>query len=305
MDDICTVLHPENVQPFHCHLNSIEPSIQFTFELEANGVLPFLDTEVMHHPDGSLSTKVYRKKTHTGKYLDFQSHHPLAHKLAVPRTLFIRAQRLCSNPLDRANEEKHLEATLLTNGYPRRLIHQTFSRTRSIPQTEKEPLETTVVIPYIHRVSEPIRRILAPLNIRTCFRPHRTLRNILTHVKDPIALEHRTGVVYSIPCHDCPVTYVGQTGRTLSHRLKEHQQAFRSTNSSNSAVAEHAISSGHTIAWDEASVIDSNPHLHPRCALEAWHIRSQPHPLNRERGNLSPAYDRLIARTAPDTGSAC
>jgi len=26
-----------------------------------------------------------------------------------------------------------------------------------------------------------------------------------------------------------------------------------------SAVAEHAI----TIAWDEASVIDSNPHLHP------------------------------------------
>ena len=78
-----------------------------------------------------------------------------------------------------------------------------------------------------------------------------------------------------------------------------------STNSSNSAVAEHAISSGHTIAWDEASVIDSNPHLHPQCALEAWHIWSQPHPLNRERGNLSPAYDRLIARTAPDTGSAC
>jgi len=47
----------------------------------------------------------------------------------------------------------------------------------------------------------------------------------------------------------------------LSHRLKEHQQAFKSANSSTSAVAEHAISSGHTIAWDEASVINSNPHL--------------------------------------------
>ena len=143
------------------------------------------------------------------------------------------------------------------------------------------------------------------------FRPHRSLRNILTHVKDPIAvstsfkshksiaLEHRTGVVYSIPCHGCPVTYVGQTGRTLCHRLKEHKQAFRSANSSTSVVAEHAISSGHTIAWDVASVIDSNPHLHPRCALEAWHIRSQPHPLNRERGNLSPAYDRLICTHRP------
>ena len=31
-------------------------------------------------------------------------------------------------------------------------------------QTDKEPLETTVVIPYIQRVSKPIRRILAPLN---------------------------------------------------------------------------------------------------------------------------------------------
>ena len=88
VDDICTVLHPEKVQPFHCNLNSIEPSIQFAYELEANGVLPFLDTEVMHHLDGSLYTKVYRKKTHTGKYLDFQSHHPLAYKLTVPRTLF-------------------------------------------------------------------------------------------------------------------------------------------------------------------------------------------------------------------------
>ena len=61
------------------------PSKQFAYELEDNGVLPFLDTEVIHHPDGSLSTKIYMKKTHTGKYLDFQSHHPLAHKLAVLR----------------------------------------------------------------------------------------------------------------------------------------------------------------------------------------------------------------------------
>ena len=55
----------------------------------------------------------------------------------------------------------------------------------------------------------------------------------------------------------------GQTGRTLSHPLKEHKQALRSANSSASAVVEHAISSGYTIAWDEALVRDSNLHLHP------------------------------------------
>jgi len=41
-------------------------------------------------------------------------------------------------------------------------------------------------------------------------------------------------------------------------------------------------------------VIDSNP----------WHIKSQPHPLNQECGNLSPAYDRLIAHADPNTRSA-
>ena len=57
IDDTCTALPPDQVQAFHTHLNSLEPSIQFTLESEKNGTLPFLDTEVTHHPDGSLSTE--------------------------------------------------------------------------------------------------------------------------------------------------------------------------------------------------------------------------------------------------------
>ena len=124
VDDTCTALHPGKVQAFHNHLNSIKPSIQFTLEVEENGVLPFLDTEIKHHPDGSLSTKVYRKRTHTDKYLDFQSHHPLAHKLAVPCTLLKRTQRLCTNPMERTEEEKHTETALCSNGYPKNIIQK-------------------------------------------------------------------------------------------------------------------------------------------------------------------------------------
>ena len=61
---------------------------KITVELEEEKRLPFLDTEITHHQDGSLSTKVYRKKTHTDKYLSFESHHQLAHKNAVGKTLF-------------------------------------------------------------------------------------------------------------------------------------------------------------------------------------------------------------------------
>ena len=35
------------------------------------------------------------------------------------------------------------------------------------------------------------------------------------------------GVVYSVPCNECSRAYIGQTGRSLDHRIAEHQQALR------------------------------------------------------------------------------
>ena len=79
MDDICTALPESLIQQFLDNFNSIEQSIKFTFEAEENEKLAFLDTVITHHKDGSLTTSVYRKKTHTDKHLSFQSHHPIAH----------------------------------------------------------------------------------------------------------------------------------------------------------------------------------------------------------------------------------
>ena len=94
VDDTCCALRTDSVDNFHRHLNSIEPSIQFTVEAESEGQLAFLDVLISRNLDGSMDTTVYRKPTHTNKYLDFSSHHPLAHKIAVVRTLYSRAQAL-------------------------------------------------------------------------------------------------------------------------------------------------------------------------------------------------------------------
>ena len=53
----------------HQHLNSIEPSIQFTVEMESNGCLPFLNIFISRRNDGSLSTSVYCKQTYNNQYL--------------------------------------------------------------------------------------------------------------------------------------------------------------------------------------------------------------------------------------------
>ncbi len=37
-----------------------------------------------------------------------------------------------------------------------------------------------------------------------------------------------------------------------------------------SAIAEHAIKTGHTIDWSGAKVVDRNDHFYQRCLLESY-----------------------------------
>ncbi len=82
--------------------------------------------------------------------------------------------------------------------------------------------------------------------------------------------------------------------RTLDHRLKEHRRALISGNVQQSAVAEHATNEMHDIDWEKAEVVDCHPHYRQRCALEAWHIRTELHTMNRDGGPLPTVYNPLI-----------
>ena len=73
------------MERFLSHLNSVEPSIQFILEREKDRHLPFLDLNVSRGVQGNLETSVYRKPTHTDKYLAFDSHHPICHKKSVAK----------------------------------------------------------------------------------------------------------------------------------------------------------------------------------------------------------------------------
>ena len=86
VDDVLTAIPADRVDEMLAHINSINHNIQFTLEREKEHVISFLDVKLMHNEDGSLSTKVYRKPTHTDQYLQFSSHHPTAHTRAVVST---------------------------------------------------------------------------------------------------------------------------------------------------------------------------------------------------------------------------
>ena len=95
--------------------------------------------------------------------------------------------------------------------------------------------------------------------------------------------------MYRVLGTSCPQVYIGQTGCTLEHHLNKHE----STNFRHSyllyncwACTQHQPQHD----WANTSVVDSHPHFHSRCALEAWHNTSQrqSHPWTESKNSHSP-----------------
>ena len=248
--------------------------------------------------DGLISTSVYGKNTHTDQYLQFTSHHPTTHKSSVVRTLFHRAERSSSSTVERCEEEEHIVQSLIENDYPRHFIMRQHKRHRVFFNSEPEPTAVAIV-PYIQGLSESIRRIIhKDLGIKTIFTPTRSLRQNLSHPKDPIPTSHKSGVVYRIPCKDCEKSYIGQPLRTLDCRIKEHQRSEITGDCDSSALAEHAWTSHYHRAWGDATILHQHQRLFQRCILESWYIHHVPNPLNRDSGNLPQPYWQLTV-TSP------
>ncbi len=72
VDDILEIIKKDQVENLTDHINKVDKSdsIKFTFDKEAEGKIPFLDTQIVKKEDGSMKLQVYRKPTHTDQYLN-------------------------------------------------------------------------------------------------------------------------------------------------------------------------------------------------------------------------------------------
>ena len=119
VDDTFVILDTTNKEEFFQHINGIEEKIQFTAEnTRADGSLPFLDTLVTAKGDGSLSTSIYRKSTHTNQYLQWDSHHAIANKYSVINSLIHRAKNIYSNQDQLEEELTCIDRALTACKYP-------------------------------------------------------------------------------------------------------------------------------------------------------------------------------------------
>ena len=226
----------KNLQKFQQHLNNQHPSIVFTMEEESEGRIPFLDVMVNRTKNKTRAqTSVYRKPTHTDRYINYNSNHPKIVLRATLCNMRDRANNICSCETKK-DEPMHLVGVFSSNDYPRNLVVRMMKRTPQIKmRKEEEDRERPkmLYLPYIQGVSERIARGCRVLGIRTVFISRQTLRHTLTHVKSTTLDDKKQGVVYEVPCKDCEAVYIGETGRNLQERIKEHKYAVKRKDENN------------------------------------------------------------------------
>ena len=142
----------------------------------------------MSRDDTRFRTTVYRKATHTDRLLDQSSYNQTSHRATTIRTLTRRAQIICDSADSLRDENEHLRQIFHKNDYSDDFIdtsnYKQYKLNDECANTETKNDLTTVSLPYIRGTSETIARILKPFNIRIAHKPTRTLRHLLTNVKD-------------------------------------------------------------------------------------------------------------------------
>ena len=217
------------LENFLRHLNNQHDSIKFTMEVEKDGVLPFLDVLVTKKPNGKLGHGVYRKATHTDRYLHASSHHHPTQKAALISTLVHRAYSI-SDQISLPSEKRHLVTALANNGYHSDMVlkrttkkeKELKSKTPS-PKTEKPKAAGYAIIPYVAGTSEKIARLLRKFDVTTRFNCVKKTGEFLPTPKDRIS-PHAYEGVYEIEC-SCGMSYFGQTGRAVKCCIQEQRRA--------------------------------------------------------------------------------
>ena len=170
VDDSFCIIKRNAVDSFHNTLNSIDQHISFTIEEENNNQMAFLDALVTRK-DNDLIIEVYRKPTHTDRYLDFFSHHDKRHKTSTAETLLHRATNLPSTKQGKEKELIHVIDALRSNNYPQNVISNILKKKSSTQRTNPIPTPEELVCMFFKWVTlhSPISPIMQSSPILMAF----------------------------------------------------------------------------------------------------------------------------------------
>ena len=168
-------------------------------------------------------------------------------KIGLLKAILYRAYKVCSNIKLQAEELKGIKTTFHDiNEYPLHIINRAIQDIEDgTANQDKEKTHSILCLPYKgdrgHRLLNALRRKIkenGDINIQLAY-TGKKLRSEF-QCKDSTDFAHTHNVVYGAICpsDNCGKRYIGETGRRLSVRAKEHL-------GEKSHLGQHTIRTGH------------------------------------------------------------
>ena len=170
MDDTFLLFSsPDHCKKFFRYINSRHQNMSFTYEVENDNKLPFLDVLVTRE-NGMFTTNIYRKPTFSGLYSNFHSFLPEKYKTGLFLTLLFRIYTICSDWSKIHSEIINLRNIMIKNNFPRKFtdsciklfFDKLFSK-KGVPVTTVPKKVISISLPFMGKDSLKIRGNLTKL----------------------------------------------------------------------------------------------------------------------------------------------
>ena len=289
-------------------LNSFHDDIKFTYEMEGEGSIPFLDVYVQRKENGTFTTSIYRKKTSSDVYINWNSFAPRTWKIGTLHGLLQRAFTICSDKAKVEEEIRYLKSVFTKiNNYPINVVENIIKKVRNKnihaeKDAQREIESDTVSRPHMSlpyggdKGNTIIKKLKRTLNsiLPTTVQPEISVKGTKIascfKIKDKVDDKHTSGFIYEFECNrvqTCKSNYIGETGRRKEVRLQEHGEKDES-----SAILQHCRSTKHAKAKEKNfKILARNyPHWRRRKICESMFIRDKNPDLNKQGDKHRQSY---------------
>ncbi|XP_077541148.1 uncharacterized protein LOC144153370 [Haemaphysalis longicornis] len=231
----------ESVEQVLGSVREVGGSLSFTHELQTGQKLRFLDLDLCIAKNHVCWMYCPRA---TKGLLPFES----AHSKTVKRAIAILCLEgaLVKSCVHRMEASFDAQLSRLEEaGYPRPLLSvvsesilKKIKHRHSNPVVNSEKKKRPLVVPYMHKVTHNLKRVASRFNVPIVFSAPCKLASLCKRIngkrktsccekKHGVQYVHcRVGVVYKIPL-TCGKFYIGQTGRCVNERLREHDLSMK------------------------------------------------------------------------------
>ena len=235
VDDIFVLIRSnDHITKLAEYFSSRHPNIRFTYELENENTLAFLDVDVFRDTR-KFSSTVHRKDTFSGVYSNFKSFMPDTYKRGLVSSLLYRAYMICSTNQSIHKEIENLKRIFSRNGYPIRFVDKCVLKffnklyQKKVPVPTVPKLELTMILPFLgteslrikNALSRTLRKNVPFCSLKIVFKTTRRLSSCFSF-KDKFPKSLLSGVIYKYVCPECNLSYIGCTRRYFVKRLEEH-----------------------------------------------------------------------------------